>query len=322
MKTRNISILVALAIIAIIAVFVVDYSNKRPDKLGANPYELEVMEYEEVDQSLIHYRETKNIPVNNDNPGGIDVSDGKIYLCGEDFLQVITTAGIQLLFLELEGAGTCIKVSDNIIYVGFNDHIESYSLSGEKLAKWDIPGEKCVFTSLAVMNSVIYVADAGNRRVLRYDLSGQLIGEFEGKAESAAGHGFIVPSANFDLVTNSFNELWVVNPGKHALENYSDKGVLRGYWQGETMDINGFAGCCNPAEIAVLEDGSFVTSEKGLVRIKIHHQSGELLGVVAPPEKFEKEGKAPEVAVDSEDRIYALDFDRKMIRVFELRAES
>lgn len=109
----------------------------------------------------------------------------------------------------------------------------------------------------------------------------------------------------------------MVNPGKHALENYTTEGVMRGYWEANTMDIDGFAGCCNPAEIAVFEDGSFVTSEKGLVRIKVHDQSGKLLSVVAPPEKFKKEGKAPEVAVDKEGKVYALDFDRKMIRIFE-----
>ena len=43
---------------------------------------------------------------------------------------------------------------------------------------------------------------------------GEIIGEFEGKAETEAGHGFIVPSANFDLAVNSFGELWVVNPGQ------------------------------------------------------------------------------------------------------------
>jgi len=68
-----------------------------------------------------------------------------------------------------------------------------------------------------------------------------------------------------------------------------------------------------------LEDGSFVTSEKGLVRIKIYKSSGEFLGVVAPPTKFDDkiEGQAPDVAVDNKGNIYALDFDRKVLRVFE-----
>jgi 6-phosphogluconolactonase (cycloisomerase 2 family) len=119
------------------------------------------------------------------------------------------------------------------------------------------------------------------------------------------------------MVVNSFEELWVVNPGMHALENYTDEGELRGYWQHASMDIEGFTGCCNPAHVAVLEDGSFVTSEKGMVRVKVYNASGSLQSVVAPPSKFKDNGKAPDVAVDSKDHIYALDYDKNRIRIFE-----
>jgi hypothetical protein len=92
---------------------------------------------------------------------------------------------------------------------------------------------------------------------------------------------------------------------------------MRGFWKKTTMDIDGFIGCCNPAQISVLADGSFITSEKGMVRIKIYDESGKLLSVVAPPSKFNNPGRAPEVDVDSEGLIYALDFDRMMIRIFK-----
>ena len=119
------------------------------------------------------------------------------------------------------------------------------------------------------------------------------------------------------MVVNSYGELWVVNPGKHAIENYTDDGEMRGFWENSSMSIEGFTGCCNPAEITSMEDGSFVTSEKGVVRIKIYDQSGQLKGVVAPPALFIEEGKAPEVCVDENNMIYALDFDRNIVRVFE-----
>jgi hypothetical protein len=76
-----------------------------------------------------------------------------------------------------------------------------------------------------------YAADAGNRSIVIYSREGEQLGEFEGKAESEDGHGFIIPSANFDLAVNSFGELWIVNPAKHSIENYSDDGRLRGFWQ-------------------------------------------------------------------------------------------
>ena len=317
MKKSTISVIIGVIVVAIIAIIVTDFLTKRPDRLGKNPYELNTKEYEYVEPVLIHYKESKNIPVAEQKLGGIDAEGELIYLTGENFLQVISVKGIQKFSVGLEGAGTCVLAAGEKIYVGFKDHVEVFDTDGGLLARWDTTGSKSVITSLAIKDEMLYVADAGNRRVLRYDAEGNLLGQFEGKAESAAGHGFILPSPNFDLVVNSFGELWVANPGKHAIENYTDEGVMRGFWQNSSADIEGFIGCCNPAEMAVLEDGSFVTSEKGLVRIKIYDQSGKLQSVVAAPEKFEEEGKAPEVTVDDDGVIYALDFDRNMIRIFE-----
>ena len=109
----------------------------------------------------------------------------------------------------------------------------------------------------------------------------------------------------------------MVNPGKHSLENYTDDGNLRSFLENMSPEIEGFSGCCNPAHIDIMDDGSFVTSEKGVVRIKIHEPSGELAIVVAPPDKFKEDGEAPDVAVDEEGIIYALDYDKNMIRIFE-----
>jgi hypothetical protein len=322
MSKKAISILIVLVVAVIIVVIIADYGSKRPDRLGSNPYEYNVDEFKAVDPSLIHYREIKNIPIRGYKPGAIDVKDGALWLAGEGIFQAVTTEGVQLVNTAIDGTGTCIKVADGAVFIGFRDHVRKYSRNGELLDTWEVPGENCVFTSLAVKDQTLYVADAGNRRVLRYDFEGNLLGEFRGKAESEAGHGFIVPSGCFDLVVNGYGELWVVNPGKHALENYTDDGRMRGYWQRSSMNIEGFTGCCNPAELAVLSDGSFITSEKGLVRIKVYNSSGELKSVVAAPEKFREDGRAPEVAVDENDIVYALDFDRSMVRVFEKKDDE
>jgi hypothetical protein len=109
-----------------------------------------------------------------------------------------------------------------------------------------------------------------------------------------------------------------VNPGNHAFESYTDDGTLRDHWEKISIDIDGFLGCCNPARITTLKDDSFVTSEKGMVRIKIYDHSGNLVSVVAPPDLFTGEDKkAPEVCADENNNIYALDFEKDMVRVFE-----
>ncbi len=316
---RNIlSIIIAAVVLLIIVMMVIDYSGDRADKRGNNPYEYNVDRYKSVDTSLVHYRESKQIPLGEYKAGGLDLFGGNAWLAGEGFLLSLDEKGRVTLNQDINGEATCLEVTPGAVYIAFEDHIKKYSHGGVLEATWDREDERTVFTSLAAGGETIYAADAGNRRVVMYDTAGSRLGTFEGKAEnSAIGHGFVVPSASFDLVINRYDELWVVNPGLHAVENYNKDGDMRGYWQKSSMNVEGFSGCCNPAEIDVMADGSFVTSEKGLVRIKIYDQSGKLLSVVAPPGKFNEEGKAPEVKVDDMDRIWALDFDRSMIRIFE-----
>ncbi len=317
MKNKSLSFIVVLIIAAIIVVIVLDYSGKRPDRLGDNPYEYNVDQFKDVDPLMIGYKETRNFPIRGYNPGALDLYENTLWIAGEQVLQAISPSGVQVLKVSIEGVPACIEVNEEAVFIGFEDHVKKYDHEGTLISAWESPGNKCVFTSLATSDEYLFVADAGNRRVLRYDFDGELLGQFEGKAESNAGHGFIVPSASFDLAVNSYGELWVVNPGRHALENYTYEGQLRGFWQAGSMNIEGFSGCCNPAHIAVMEDGAFVTSEKHMVRIKIYDSSGELKTVVAPPAKFEEEGKAPEVVVDANNVVYALDFERAVLRIFE-----
>jgi hypothetical protein len=317
MNKTTLTLLSLLTLALILALVIFDFLGDRPDKRGGNPYEYNVDQFKTVDPGLVHYRETKNIPLGDRVPGGIDVFGGEIYLSGLNFIIVLRPDGVQKTSFPIEGKGECIKATENNIIVGLKTRVLVYDHSGKLMNSWEIEKERTIITSIAVKDNMLFVADAGNRRVLRYSLQGELQAEFEGKREGNAGHGFIVPSANFDVAVNSFGELWVTNPGEHGIENYTDDGQIRGYWAKSSMEIEGFTGCCNPAEIAVLEDGSFVTSEKGLVRIKVYDASGKLISVVAPPEKFNEEGHAPEVAVGKNGEIYALDFDRNLIRLFE-----
>jgi hypothetical protein len=105
----------------------------------------------------------------------------------------------------------------------------------------------------------------------------------------------------------------------HALENYTDDGILRGFWEATGMKVEDLTGCCNPAQMTVDAEGNFITSEKGVVRIKKYKASGEFLGVIAEPDKFPQGIHAPEVIVTDDNKIVALDFDQKMIRFFEYK---
>jgi hypothetical protein len=316
-KNKWTLLLVVIIVAVIIVVTTADYYSTRPDNIPENPYSISTENYENVDASLIKYREVKNIKTDSIKLKGLAFANNRLYLVDEKQLRIITPEGAELSRTALTASPRCITVSDNYIYVGFKEYISQFELSGKLKSNWPPLDPNTVITSLAVKGNDLFIADAGKRRVLRYSINGELLGQFEGKAEEGDLHGFIIPSPNFDLSVNPDGELWVVNPGMHALENYSETGKRITYWQKASFNIDGFSGCCNPAQMAFLPDGSFVTSEKGMVRIKIHKPSGELSCVVAAPDKFPGGMHAPDLTVSPDGAIYALDFDKNLVRIFK-----
>ena len=316
MKNKGIVIFLIFLAVIIVGIVAADFITKMPDKRPENPFEFNVDEFSKVDSSLILYKERRNFKINFITPTGICYDNNKIYLVGDNRLQIIDPAGVLLSEINLDDKPTCVYASTENIYIGHKRSISVLKADGNKVGEWKDFGDSTVITSVAEHSGKVFVADAGKRKVWIFNPEGNKIGEFEGKTSNNQIHGFIVPSPFFDLAFNAEGELWVVNPGKHSLENYTAEGVLRTFWQSQSIRIEGFSGCCNPAHFAFSQDGSFVTSEKDLVRIKIYKPSGEFLGVVAPPSKFEAKGHAPDVAVDDQGNVYALDFDRKVIRLF------
>lgn len=313
--------LISLAMI-IVLVIVLDFVGGQPDKRPGNPYELNVDQYKEVDPELIKYKETKQIRVDAKQPHGICWHEDKIGIVADNYLQIIDSKGKQLLKKEYDDEIYALTFANNHVILGFKRYITVVNDNGDILYQSDEEPEESYFTSLASLDSMVYVADAGKRRVIIYDQNANKNSEFQGVSGSSVLHGFIVPSANFDLAINADNELWITNPGLHALQNYSFEGDLRGYWDKSTMDIEGFSGCCNPANFTFLPNGNFITSEKKIVRIKEYKPSGELVAVVAPPSKFTEEGEALDVTADNQGRIWGLDKDKKLIRVFEKKESN
>ena len=130
-----------------------------------------------------------------------------------------------------------------------------------------------------------------------------------------------IPAESADAAVAAANELggelWVVNPGKHSLENYTDDGNLRSFLENISPEIDGFSGCCNPTHISLRSDGSFVTSEKGIERVKIHLPSGDYHCLVAGSSSFTEGTTDMDLAVDSDDRVIIMDPKRGLVRIFE-----
>ena len=317
MKNKGIIIFLIVLAVVIIAVIAGDYLSGRPDKSAPNPFAYDVNDFKNVPDELIHFKETKNFKLGFKEATSITVDSDHLFVTGDNKLQVIDLSGQLLSEINLPEKPKTVEVYDDKIYVSVNNQIFVYDMNGSLQKEWEKLGENSLITAIAAFENNVFVADAGKRKVIRYSLQGEKLAEFDGKADEGVVHGFIIPSPFFDLDINTDGDLWVVNPGLHSLENYTEEGNLREHWNNTTMQTEGFSGCCNPAHFTFLPDGRFVTSEKGLVRIKTYKPSGEFEGVVAAPAKFKNEGEAPDIATDSQGNIYTLDFDKKMIRVFE-----
>jgi len=317
MKNKGIVIFLIVLAVVIVAIIAGDYMSNKPDKTGPNPFEYNVDNFKTVDSTLIHFKETRNYRIAFETPTAITISGDKIYLAGDNKIQVILLDGNLLNEIGLTGMPQAVEVFGEKIFVAINNAVNMYTETGTLGITWPALTDSALITAIAASETSVFVADAGNRKVHKYNHDGQLLASFDGKAAEGELHGFIIPSPSFDIDFNPDGDLWVVNPGMHSLENYTEDGNLREHWNNTSMMTEGFSGCCNPAHFTFLPDGRFVTSEKGLVRVKTYKPSGEFDAVVAAPVKFTDEGKAPDIAVDAAGNVYTLDFDKKMIRVFE-----
>jgi hypothetical protein len=298
------------------------FYNKPQDNV--NPYAYDLKSFKSGDTSLILYSEVRHITPGLSVLHGIalDRSD-HIYICGENKVEIYDPAGRLDNEFPIEGTAQCIQVAaDGKIYLGMQDHLEIFDHRGMLLKKWKSFGDKSIITSIAVTDKYVFIADAGNKVAWVYDLSGHFLKKTGEKDPEKGIPGFVIPSPYFDLGMGRNGELWIVNPGRHRLEKYNYDGDLISSWGAASMTMEGFCGCCNPSDFAMLSDGSFVTSEKGIERIKLYWPDGTFRGVVAGPDAFIEGTRGLDLAVDSKDHIFVLDPEKKQVREFAVKNQK
>lgn len=273
-----------------------------------------------VPENMIIAKEASRFPTGLTELRALAVGpEDRIYAAGDKALVVLASDGKQISKIDLGAVPNCVGVGgDGTTYVGLMDHIEVFDAKGAKKAVWEKSGSTTWLTSIAVAADGVYAADFGNKTVVHLDKDGKLIGRLGGAGPNPGTGKYEVPSPYFDVAIDPHGKPWVAHVGKNRIESYKDDGSVDVTMGKQGNNLQGFSGCCNPSHISIRKDGSFVTSEKGLVRVKIHKPDGELVGVVAPAKDFEKGIHGLDLAVDSKDRILVLDPATKSVRVYIL----
>jgi len=275
-----------------------------------------------IDASMIGYHEAAGFSVAFREPRALAVdADSQIYVGGDKAVVRYSADGKKLAEIALQAEPRCLAVggSDHVhpgrLYVGMEDHVEVYDPQGKPVKIWETRGPEAVFTSIVTTENEVWAADAGNRLVWRFDTTGQLLGPV-GKANPSQNlPGFLITSHYFDLAAGADDLVYVVNPRLLRVEGFTHKGEFETAWGKGSSSVADFFGCCNPAQLAVLPDGCFVTGEKGMPRVKVYFRDGRFQTVVAGPSQLTD--TPADLAADRRGRVLVLDGRAQKVRVFE-----
>ena len=320
----------AVLTVAVVVLVVVIAATDRGNEPGPS-YKLDLKPFTKVDDKDVAFRQTARFALDVDEPSALAVAEsGTVYVSGKDAVLLLDGEGRETARHAVQGTPDAIAIApDGKLLLGMRNHVQVLDPAGQPLAAWNDLGERAYITSIAADDKNVFVADAGNRVVLRYDYGGNVLNEMGQRDLKREFEGFVVPSPYFDTAFDASGLLWVVNPGRHGLENHRPTGELVSSWYKPGMDLPGFCGCCNPTHIAFRSDGSVVTAEKGINRVKVYAPDNTLIGVVATPEDLkapsdENDSHSPvkDLAVDKKDRILVLVGPMKAILVYEPREKT
>lgn len=215
--------------------------------------------------------------------------EGRLHVAGSEGVRVFEPNGDAGPHFQVKGLIAAIAVDEEgDIHLAQPKHVQHLSRTGEVRSVWGEGGsERGQFghlTGIACSGGMLFLADAGNRRIARIAVNGDPVDEIE---------GFHLPSAYFGLGLDGEGSLYAGHTSKHRVERYDRNLELAGYWGEYGSKPEQFCGCCNPTHLAVFPDGRVATTEKGIPRLKVYSPDGGLLAYLNPSQL----GLAPDAAL-------------------------
>jgi len=337
-KRIIISVIIVVAIVsAIIAAVRVSRQGVNVKGSGlSSEFQFNLPSIAPIDPKLILYEEIgEPIPTGLSKARALAAEpSGMLYVVGDRAVKVIDARGRIADNYTLTVTPRCLALAEERLYIGTQDQVMITDRKGKVHATWPSLGDNAMITSIALNDEYVFIADAGQRVVWCYDREGRFIRRIGDKNPEKNIPGFVIPSPYFDLAMAPDGLLRVGNSGRQRIEAYTVKGDLEFTWGKFGNDLADFTGCCNPVNFAILADGSLVTCEKGLIRVKVYDVNGMLSGVVAGPQHFPYADQSicetPEqcqrggfdVAVDAAGRVYILDTVKNVVRIFALKESN
>ena len=190
------------------------------------------------------------------------------------------------------------------VYDGEGNQIQVFSAPVSVL-----PNQEPFISSIVVHENALYMADAMQNVIYRFDIEGKcdlVIGkDWSHNAEGEPFPGFGADWPYLDLAVDSTGVIWVGDTKNRRLIPFDHDGVWlssrawgkSGYsaeslLQGDSIlpAADEFFGN-NPTSIALLNDGRFVTVERIVNQVKVFSNSGDFLTYVTAPDFFTDEAE-------------------------------
>jgi len=218
------------------------------------------------------YRRTFGFVVPDDITA-MEVENGSIFIATTNNIYVYGLSGELQTNYSTPSDLRDIAVMDGHVYALFPTRVEVYDRQGEVVQQWDACSESSDYCGLAVCKEGVFVTDAGDKNITKYNLDGTLARFIQ------SPKGFIVPSYCFGI-TYMDGRIYCSNPGRHLVEVYTVGGEYVAAFGKAGTDAGAFSGCCNPAIITPSNNGELLTSEKGIPRISCYSPDGEFRSIL------------------------------------------
>ena len=249
--------------------------------------------------------------------GGVAVGAGDvIHALGDDEVRAFAASGKLLHAWPAPAGATCLAIGpDGRVFVGSPGRVDICAADGRRLGGFPVAnaGRPAAITSIRVFRHEVLVGDAAARCVCRYDATGRALGLV---GNQDATRGFMLPNRSLDFDVSTGGLIYATDTGRHRVAAWTLEGSLTGtFGRFGHANPEDFVGCCNPVNLAIAPDGTVVTGEKMIARVKVYAPAGRLLALIGPAH-FDQRATHLFLAVDSSGRVLAGDPVRREVKVF------